>query len=358
MGLNHLILKLIVLLFLVSTAGSALKAQALVAHAGSTALVCDSGSATIGGTPAATGGKLPYTYSWTPSSGLSSTSVSNPVATIGASPTMTYTLTVTDSAGTTSSSTVTVSYYSMWYAHAGSAQSFCGGVGLSATIGAGNPTAGPTYSWSPATGLSSTTSPSPVATPTVTTTYTMTVDQGTCPPHQETVTVTIHQPPPVSAGHWTVIFIGEKTTLHGSGASVYSWSPSGSINYNGSANPDAEPLLTTTYTVQAKDSYGCVGQDTVTVFVIQDNSVIIYNTFTPNGDGNNDTWYIGNILSFPNCKLDIYNRYGKLVYTKVGYMNDWDGTNQGEKLPDATYYYKLDLGDGSNPYKGSVSIIR
>ncbi|MFI5148685.1 MAG: gliding motility-associated C-terminal domain-containing protein [Bacteroidia bacterium] len=339
---------------------AALKAQPpLVANAGPNIQVCPSFSGTIGGTPAASGGKGgTYTYSWSPSGGLSATNVANPLVTLS-SGTVMYTLTVTDSAGTTATSTVYVAYYQIYYAHAGTGGAYCAGTSSFVNLGTGNPGTGPTYSWSPAAGLSSTTSPTPVATPTVTTTYTMSVTENPCPPKSETVTIIVHQPPPVNAGVYTTIYEGGKATLHGSGATVYYWTPTfPPIAYNGTANPDVEPTTTTTYTLQAHDQFGCTGNDTVTVFVIRSDAPVIYNTFSPNGDGSNDTWYIGNIWKYPTAKLDVYNRYGKLVYSKIGYANDWDGSNFGDSLPEATYYYILDLADGSKPYKGSVTIIR
>jgi gliding motility-associated-like protein/uncharacterized repeat protein (TIGR01451 family) len=82
----------------------------------------------------------------------------------------------------------------------------------------------------------------------------------------------------------------------------------------------------------------------------------IYNEFSPDGDGVNETFIIDCLERFPNNKLEIYNRWGNIVYSKKGYLNDWDGTsngraviNQSEKLPVGTYYYVLDLGDGSEP---------
>ncbi|MEN8887073.1 MAG: gliding motility-associated C-terminal domain-containing protein, partial [Winogradskyella sp.] len=82
----------------------------------------------------------------------------------------------------------------------------------------------------------------------------------------------------------------------------------------------------------------------------------IYNEFSPDGNGVNDTFVIDCLERFPNNKLEIYNRWGNLVYTKRGYLNDWNGTsngraviNQSDMLPVGTYYYVLDLGDGSEP---------
>ncbi|MBO6880310.1 gliding motility-associated C-terminal domain-containing protein [Winogradskyella sp.] len=91
----------------------------------------------------------------------------------------------------------------------------------------------------------------------------------------------------------------------------------------------------------------------------------IYNEFSPNGDGVNETFVIDCLERFPNNKLEVYNRWGNIVYTKNGYLNDWDGTsngraviNQSDKLPVGTYYYVLDLGDGSEPRVGWLYINR
>jgi gliding motility-associated-like protein/uncharacterized repeat protein (TIGR01451 family) len=91
----------------------------------------------------------------------------------------------------------------------------------------------------------------------------------------------------------------------------------------------------------------------------------IYNEFSPNGDGVNETFVIDCLERFTNNKLEVYNRWGNIVYSKKGYLNDWDGTsngraviNQSDKLPVGTYYYVLDLGDGSEPRVGWLYINR
>lgn len=92
--------------------------------------------------------------------------------------------------------------------------------------------------------------------------------------------------------------------------------------------------------------------------------LIVYNEFSPNTDGSNDTFRIDCIENFPNNKFEVYNRYGALVYSMSGYRNDWDGTanvsgtiNKDDKLPTGTYYYTLDLGVGVTK-SGWLSIIR
>ena len=91
----------------------------------------------------------------------------------------------------------------------------------------------------------------------------------------------------------------------------------------------------------------------------------IYNEFSPNDDGVNDFFVIDCINQYTNNTLEIFNRWGNRVYKKKGYNNTWDGVstgratvNAGEKLPVGTYYYVLDLGDGSKPKKGWIYINR
>ena len=89
---------------------------------------------------------------------------------------------------------------------------------------------------------------------------------------------------------------------------------------------------------------------------IEPTCLTIYNEFSPNGDGVNDFFKIDCIANYPNNRLQVYNRWGNIVFEQRGYNNDWDGiTNgraaiqKGDLLPVGTYYYILDLGDGSEP---------
>ena len=91
----------------------------------------------------------------------------------------------------------------------------------------------------------------------------------------------------------------------------------------------------------------------------------VYNEFSPNNDGNNDLFRIDCIENYPNNTLNVYNRYGVEVYRTRAYQNTWDGTanvnspiNQDNKLPTGTYYYTLDLGDGSGSKTGWIYIVR
>ena len=79
---------------------------------------------------------------------------------------------------------------------------------------------------------------------------------------------------------------------------------------------------------------------------------------TPNGDGYNDQFIVKNIDYYPNNTLKIFDKAGRILYTKQAYANDWDGTVNGSPLAEGTYYYIIDLGTGIGTFKGYINIIR
>ncbi len=334
------------------------RAQSLAVNAGPDNTLCPGGNIVLGGSPVAAGGLPPYTYSWSPPAGLSSTSVANPTA--NPSIFTTYTLTVTDDTGAVQFDMVDVTLSQLFYVGAGLPTDFC--LDQQGVIGGTNNSSaqGVSFSWSPAADLNDATLPQPTASPLLTTTYTLTSTIAGCPPKTDSVKVTVIQPPPIYAGEDITIKEGERATLHAAGGYNYSWSGGGGLTYPNTAEPDAEPNVSANYILYGTDATNrCFAYDTINVFVTPSNDIVFYNTFSPNGDGNNDTWYIGNILKYPNNRLDIYNRNGKLVFKANGYANLWDGkTYLGEELPAATYFYIMDLRDGAGIFHGTVSIIK
>ncbi len=88
------------------------------------------------------------------------------------------------------------------------------------------------------------------------------------------------------------------------------------------------------------------GCDTATVFITIDCStgpLLVFNGFSPNGDGTNDTFVIQNLDQYPDNRLVIYNRWGEMVFQAQNYQNDWDGSWNGKKVPDGTYFYLLEV---------------
>lgn len=326
------------------------------ANAGANPVVCLGQTYIIGGSPTASGGNPPYTYLWTPSTGLSNSTIANPTL----SPTLSvsqYIVRVTDALGQIDRDTIDVWFQPSAFAGAGRDTAICFGQ----TVILGNPNnptiGGMTYAWLPATGLTNPSDPNPSCTINSTTTYTVTISSSACASFTETVTVTVNPLPNVSAGPDFTINEGDVVALQGSGASAYWWTPNNTLMYSTTANPDASPLTTTVYLLIGTDGNGCQGYDQCTVYVEPSDTLIFYNTFTPNNDGDNDFFYIGNVFKYPDNKITIYNRYGNVVYTTAPYINLWDGENFGEDVPSGTYYYIFEDGKGNKHY-GAVTIIR
>jgi gliding motility-associated-like protein len=86
----------------------------------------------------------------------------------------------------------------------------------------------------------------------------------------------------------------------------------------------------------------------------------VFNQFSPNGDGINDFLVVRDIASFPNNSIQIFNRYGQPVFEDSNMTNDqvWDGTFDGEQVPEGTYYYILELGPDREVAKGWIQLIR
>ena len=126
---------------------------------------------------------------------------------------------------------------------------------------------------------------------------------------------------------------------------------------NGETGMEANQLIPGNHQVIIKDEYGC---EVSKSFNIAFNAVSIKpdinNVFTPNGDGQNDTWTIKNIDTFRENELFIYNRWGNEVYTTKNYTNDWNGSD----LAEGTYFYtlKVKICEDWFEFNGYVTILR
>ncbi|MEZ4799839.1 MAG: gliding motility-associated C-terminal domain-containing protein [Flavobacteriales bacterium] len=110
-----------------------------------------------------------------------------------------------------------------------------------------------------------------------------------------------------------------------------------------------------TYTVRVTDDIGC----TLTTSVFVDPTIgcfFITTGITPNGDGVNDTWLIGGLEFFPNAKVQVFNRWGQIVFESRGYNSPWDGRYKGEALPVADYYFVIEYDNTKDPILGTVTI--
>ena len=140
-----------------------------------------------------------------------------------------------------------------------------------------------------------------------------------------------------------------------------------SIVWNIGSPPITGPVIDTLsvglYTVRVTTTSGCFKDAT---FEIKDD-IRPYNGISRNNDGNNDKFHIGCIEMFPNNLVKIFNRAGTLVYEDQGYDNAsvvFDGHSNrgvsplGNLLPDGTYFYLIDRGDGAKPLAGYLEIVK
>lgn len=163
----------------------------------------------------------------------------------------------------------------------------------------------------------------------------------------------------IEATPGTNVSKGQTIELKASGATTYTWAnAAGILSDQNSATLTVRPAQTTTYTVTGTSAAGCTSTQSITITVIEDYNLVANNVLTPNGDGKNDFFVIQNIDMYPNNEVRIFDRAGRAIYSKRGYTNDWDGTLNGKPLHEETYYYVIDLGNGVNPKRGFISIVR
>lgn len=213
------------------------------------ATVCAGTSATL----TASGTTAPATYSWSISSSLSSTSG----ASVTATPSVTNIYTVTGThtgCAATSIATSTISVNPSPTVTVNSATICAGGTGTLTATGA------TTYSWTPATGLSSTTGSMATGNPTVTAIYTVSGTTGGCN-STATATITVNPTPTITVNNASIC-IGGTATLTVSGATTYSWNTGATT-----ATITPSPTVTTNYTVTGTDIHSCVNTATTAVMV-------------------------------------------------------------------------------------------
>jgi gliding motility-associated-like protein len=220
---------------------------------------------------------------------------------------------------------------------------------------------GTSFSWAPSTGLSNPAIKQPLITVNNNTSYIVTASLGNCT-RQATVNATVFAGVTVSAGPAVTSILGAPVQLNGSSnqPGTYMWTPPTGLSATNILNPFAAPLTTTTYQLKVTTANGCVDSSSVTVTVIDkcDEPMI---AFTPNGDGINDLWLVTNPNCLRSAQVEIFNRYGALVYKSDNYQNNWDGTYKGKPVADGTYYYLLKyrmINNNVVQKKGNVTVLR
>ncbi len=305
-------------------------------------------------------------YVWKPLAGLSCDSCADPICSIPTN--LVYTLTGTSKFGCRDSIIVPVTVFDTTMTSISTDTNICAGTSAHLST-----TGGVSFIWRPTTGLSDPTIYDPIATPAVTTTYTVYITENVC--FKDTLHVTVNVIPlplltmpanvSIIAGNSVQLFANPSNEVH---LTNYSWTPADeTLTCFDCPRPIATPLVTTTYSVTATTKEGCTGKGDVTITVLCESSqIFIPNTFTPNGDGVNDRFFVsgkglGNI-----AHMTVFNRWGEIVYEATNISSNdpgagWDGTYKGSVLPPDVFVYKIDVLCTTGElfsFQGDISIVR
>ena len=185
------------------------------------------------------------------------------------------------------------------------------------------------------------------------------VNQQGCVSDTAVKIVIVHPYPTVNAGPDVSVLEGGNTILYpivtGS-ALQYKWTPNTYLDQDAIAKPTSTPADDITYRLTVTATGGCSAYDDVFIKVLK--APTIPNAFSPNGDGINDVWNIKYLESYPDCTVEIFNRYGAPIFSSKGYSKPWDGTMNGSPVPVGVYYYIINPKNGRKAYSGSLTILR
>jgi gliding motility-associated-like protein len=188
-----------------------------------------------------------------------------------------------------------------------------------------------------------------------------------------TATKTIYVSPPPTATPSQNPF----TIMSGGGANLvmtytgnitsYTWTPTNRLSCTDCPTPYANPQFSTTYGVAIQDAYGCSGTGEVNIVVLCGNkNFFIPNTFSPNGDGQNEVFYPRGTGLFKIKSMIIFDRLGEVVFERKDFApNDptagWTGMFKGKKASPDVYIYMIEILCDNNtviPVKGNVTLLR
>ncbi len=185
-------------------------------------------------------------------------------------------------------------------------------------------------------------------------TYTVTGNLA-CLNGETTRTVIVGSPPVLDLGIDRDLLKGSSITLNADLGPAYSynWTPPTGIDAPNSAQPVFSPERTTTYRVVAKEASGCFAEDSITIRVFA--GIYIPDVFTPNNDGQNDTWELKGLEEYPEAEVTVFDRWGHAVfYNKGNYLKPFDGNT----LPAGSYVYVIRSEPAGHVFRGKLLLIR
>ncbi|MFN0274543.1 MAG: PKD domain-containing protein [Chitinophagales bacterium] len=176
-----------------------------------------------------------------------------------------------------------------------------------------------------------------------------------------TQTINVGELPFADAGPDATVTYLQLYEMNGSGVGTYYWSPEIWVSDPNIANPSTQLPTTTTFILQVTSPDGCLGYDTVTIFVEDITIAQVPNGFTPNGDGINDEIFVLNHSVGSLLEFSIYNRWGQQVFTTNDLTAGWNGKVNDKEAEMGTYVYVLrfiDINSVSLMKAGNITLVR
>lgn len=225
---------------------------------------------------------------------------------------------------------------------------------------------GVTYSWSPSRYLNNPNSANPIATPHSSMAFTLITSSGHCQPDTDVIQVEVIPIPDIEVSEAVTTTSGAEVPLYAASHQrlAYTWyAEEDSFSCTECRRPNFYPTHTQTIYVEGKNNLGCVVRDSVKIEIggCDANAIYMPNTFTPNGDGINDKFFVRS-QSLSSLKFfRVFNQWGELVFQTNNINEGWDGTENGKTAPLGVYVYVLE-GKCQNGYdvvkSGNITAIR
>ncbi len=275
-------------------------------------------------------------YTWSPSTGLSSTTNSVVVATPVAN--VNYTVVGYNQLGNVvcpQQMSYSIIVVPISIPVVSPSVTICEGSKAMLTASGGN-----TVLWTPTVGLNNASGGGVVASPSVSTMYTVDVSSDGFCGAKETIFVKVNPNPNVTAGRDTTINLDQPMFLSATGTGTMTWTDGEAIMCSVCPNSQIFPQRNSCYTIETINEFGCKAKDEMCIEVTIDFGIWVPNAFTPNGDGINDEFLMSG-YNVSDVGMEIFDRWGEKLFTSKELTTGWQGTFKGQPCEQAVYVYKI-----------------
>jgi gliding motility-associated-like protein len=275
-------------------------------------------------------------YTWSPSIGLSNTTSSNVIASPTAN--VNYTVVGYNQLGTVicpQQMSYSVIVVPIAVAAVSNSVTICDGEKTTLTASGGN-----SISWTPTVGLNIGTGAGVVASPSVSTNYTVDVSYNGFCGSSNSVFVKVNPNPTVKAGRDTIINLDQPMFITAVGTGTMTWTDGEEIMCRVCPTSQVYATHTGCYTVETINEFGCKAKDEMCIEVTKEFGVYVPNAFSPNGDGINDEFLMSG-FNITEVTMDIFDRWGEKLFSSKDLTQGWNGTFKNQPCENAVYVYKI-----------------